>query len=221
MGRNKNLIHHREVCNFHCSFISTQSDSSRSTVRQNCILAQSWDGLQDNRQAAWEGKTVGAIIGNPQHLQLGASCRISPCEKISDHKNGEAQNYIWGPGQWPGDLGLKQEKIENIIEVKGEKCPLRWRSPKRRSMCFKKFSETPHAVLTITSCNNSVAYQINKCRSFSSSVSSFLWQIQNVSLKPVFQNVVFFKKKKKKPTGMRNSKTQIDCTLLVMVEQMY
>lgn len=78
-----------------------------------------------------------------------------------------------------GSPRLKQEKLENIMEVKVEKCPLKWQSPKSRSMCFRRFSETPHAVLTDTSCNDSVAYQINKFRSFSSLMYSFPWQIQN------------------------------------------
>lgn len=45
--------------------------------------------------------------------------------------------------------GKKIEYRENIMEVKGQKCLLRCQSPKRRSMRFKRFSETAHAVLTV------------------------------------------------------------------------
>lgn len=107
-----------------------------------------------------------------------------------------------------------QEKLENGSKTE-RNCPLRWQSPKlqeRRSTCFERFSEIPHANFTVTPCNDLVARQINKFRSFSSLVSSFLWQIQNVLLKPVYQKVTSFQKQQK---------TGIDGALLVMLEQLY
>lgn len=58
-------------------------------------------------------------------------------------------------------------------------------------------SETPRAILAVTSCNDLVACQINKFRSFSSLVSPFPWRIQNVLLNPVFWKMSFWKKKKR------------------------
>lgn len=87
-----------------------------------------------------------------------------------------------------------QEKFENGSDTR--KLPIEVAEPKnteRRSTCFD---------LTVTPCNDLVACQINKFRSFSSLVSSFLLQ---------------------QKTGMRKSKSKslIDGTLIVMVEQLY
>lgn len=92
-----------------------------------------------------------------------------------------------------------QEKWENGSKTK--KLPIEVAEPKtteRRSACFERLSEIPHADLTVTPCNDLVACQLSKFRSFSSLVSSFLLQTQNVLLKPVFQKKSRLSKNNKK-----------------------
>lgn len=87
-------------------------------------------------------------------------------------------------------LRRRREEMRKCDRGKRGESLERWQRPTnadRRSTSKELFSEALHAIVAVILCKALLACHINKVRSFSGSVSPFLWQIQNVLLKPVWK----------------------------------
>lgn len=110
----------------------------------------------------------------------------------------DRRGWLWQHTRGPSEDGGK--KWENVMEVKkrdkpwevaeAKKCRQEdlWKAKTVRRSKYKQLSsEALHAIVSVIFCNALLACHKNKVSCFPGLVAPFLWQIQNVLLKPLWK----------------------------------